>query len=99
MSLQSNYSILQQERGEIEKIIRQNQMLDSAYIDGNLYVSSNYYNYVVYLFVALFLVFLLIRVGFSGEQHGGSNVNSRKIPPFIFLFLSLIIILNAILKN
>lgn len=99
MSLQNNYNLLQQEQYKIEKVVRENQTLDSAYINGNLYVSSNYYNYVVYLFVALFLVFLLIRVGFSSGQYGGGNSNSRSISPFIFLLLALIIIINAILKN
>ena len=92
--LQNNYNILKQERNDIEKIIRQNETLDSAYINGNLYVSTNYYNYIVYFFVALFLGFLLIWVSTSHEQYGGSNIKFGKITPLIFIILGLIIILK-----
>jgi len=97
--LQKNYNKLQQERIEIERIIKENETLDSAYIDGNLYVSSNYYNYIVYLFVALFLLFLLIRLGVSNEQNGGSITLERNKSTFGILGLCVIIILNTIVKN
>lgn len=98
-NLQNEYNILNQERNEIEKVIKQNETLNSAYINGNLYVSSNYYNYIVYLFIALFLIFLLIHLNFSQDQYGGSKTKLYTLYPFIFIILGLIIIFNAIKKN
>ena len=97
--LQNNYMILQQERSEIERITRENNTLNSAYIDGNLYVSANYYNYIVYLFISIFLVFLFLRVSFTGQQNGGGGIaleNNKYIG--LIIVLSCIIILNAYLK-
>lgn len=96
--LNQNYNTLQQEREEIEKMIREYETLNSAYENGNINVTSNYYSYIIYLFITIFLVFMLLRVNLSGNQVGGRPPIS-KFSPLIFIFLGFVIILNAYLKN
>ncbi len=95
--LQNNYKTLEEERTQIAEIIRQYETLNSAYENGSINATSNYYNYIMYLLIAIFLVMLLLRYTTS-EQVGGSW-NFGKFTPFIFVVLGLIIIVNAILKN
>jgi len=97
--LQQNYNTLEQERIQIEEIIRQYETLNSAYENGNTNVTSNYYSYIMYLFVAIFLVLLLLRFGLTSEQRGGGNNNFSRSTPLIFGLLGFIIISNAILKT
>jgi hypothetical protein len=66
-ALKNNYQILSQERYHIDEMVRQFQTIDSAYHDGNLIVTSNYYNYIVLLFVVVFLIFLFMRFSLFGE--------------------------------
>ena len=95
--LQKNYNVLEQERMEIEQIIRQYETLNSAYENGSINATSNYYSYILYLIIAVFLVFLLFKFSLTSEQRGGGNLS--KISPFIFILLGFIIVINAILKN
>ena len=97
--LQQNYNTLEEERHQIEQIIRQYETLNSAYENGSINVTSNYYTYIMYLFIAIFLVFLLFKFGLTSEQRGGGNIHFGKISPFIFGILAFIIVLNAVLKN
>jgi len=71
--LQNNYTILNDERFKIEKMIREFQTLNSAYEDGNIHVTSNYYSYIALSLIVLLLVFLLIRFSLPGKQSGGGN--------------------------
>lgn len=96
--LENNYKTLEQERGQIEEIIRQYETLNSAYENENINVTSNYYTFIMYLFIVILLVLLLFKYGLSGEQVGG-GMSYSKFSPFIFGILGLIIIINAILKN
>ena len=95
--LQQNYNTLEEERREIEELIRQYETLNTAYENGNINVTSNYYWYILYVIIAIFLVFLLLKFNLTSEQRGGGNFT--KFSPFIYNFLLVFIILNAILKN
>jgi hypothetical protein len=95
--LQQNYNTLEQEREEIAEIIRQYETLNSAYENGNINVTSNYYSYILYLIIAIFLFFLLIKFNLTSQQRGGGN--STKINPLIFVFLGLVIVFNSMLNN
>lgn len=97
--LEQNYNTLEQERRDIEVMIREYETLNSAYENGNINLSSNYYRYIIYVFIVIFLIFLLLRFGLTGEQIGGGNHKFSQFSPFIFVLLGFIIVLNAILKN
>jgi hypothetical protein len=89
-ALQNNYLILSQERDQIDAMVRQFQTLNSAYTNGNLIVTSNYYSYIILLFVVMFLAFLLMQFSLFGEL---SNA-------YLFYgFILIVIILFAILYH
>lgn len=99
-ALQNNYQILSQERYHIDEMVRQFQTIDAAYNDGKLVVTSNYYNYIVLLFIVVFLIFLFMRFSLFGEQRGGgrgSNLSHNYL--FIFIILSVIILFNSFIKK
>jgi NADH:ubiquinone oxidoreductase subunit 3 (subunit A) len=98
--LNNNYQTLLQDRVQIDEMVRQFETINSAYQDGNINVTSNYYVYIVLLFVVLFLLFLLINYNLPGSQSGG-GVESlfKKNHILIFLLLGFIIILNPFIKK
>ena len=92
--LKNNYTTLEREREQIEVIIREYETLNSAYEDVNISVKSNYYVYIVYLLIAIFLFLLFTRITTTENQVGGGN---RNVSPLLLIFLSAVIILNAYL--
>lgn len=94
--LKSNYNMLEQEREEIVEMIRQYETLNSAYENGNINVTSNYYLFMVYLLVAIFFVLLFFRINLSTNQTGGGHV---KVSPLLLFFLAVVIIVNAYFKK
>ena len=98
----NNHNVLIDERLEIEKMVRQFQTLEAAYEDGNIIVNANYSNYVVLLFVVVFLVFLLMRFAFTTPQYyggGHKQMNASIIMPVAFGLFFLIIIVNAFITR
>jgi len=61
-SLNNNFYTLQQEKNQINEMIRQYETLNAAYNNGNIEVNSNYFNYVVLLLIVILLIFLLIKL-------------------------------------
>jgi lipopolysaccharide export LptBFGC system permease protein LptF len=100
-ALQNNYQVLSQERYHIDEMVREFQTIDAAYNDGTLVVTANYYNYIVLVFVVVFLIFLFMKFSLFGEQRGGggsgSNISNNSL--FIFIILSVIIIFNSFIKK
>lgn len=98
--LQNNYNTLVSERIEIEEIVREYETLNAAYENGNINVTSNYYNYIVYLFISIFLVLLLLRFTLTGQQIGGGASKYFSASSWLIILISIfVIILNAYLKN
>ena len=95
----NNKDVLMSDRDEIERMRRQYQTLNAAYEDGNIMVNANYLNYIVLLFVVVFLVFLLMKYAFTGPQYGGGNKLFRNVPnlliPITFVIFFVIILVNA----
>jgi DNA anti-recombination protein RmuC len=95
--LQQNYNILQEERKQIEQLIREYETLDSVQANGVIVLTSNYYLYIILLVIAFVLIFLLIKFSSLTEQSGGGN---NTFSPFIFwIILAFIIIFNSVYKN
>lgn len=94
--LNKNYQTLQQERVLIDDMILQYETLNSALENGNINVTSNYYNYIMYLIIAVLLIFLLMRINLNIEQRGGGISNNTNL---IYIFLIFVIIFNAYIKN
>lgn len=85
-AIEQNYTVLTQEKEEIEKMIRQFQTLNSAQENGDIKVTMYYYNYIFLLIIVVLLVFLFIKFTASSEQiGGGKSCNISKMIPVIFL--------------
>lgn len=98
--LSNNYQILEQERGEIDDIIRQYDTLNSALENGNINVTANYYKYITLFIIAIFLVFILLKYSVNNEQRGGSGhlkMSSNLL--LMFFLLSAVIIFNSYIKK
>jgi uncharacterized protein YukE len=73
-TMQQNYQVLEQERDQINEMVRQFQNLDGAMDDGEINVTMYYYNYVILSFIVIILVMLLIKYSLAGQtQRGGGN--------------------------
>ena len=98
--LHQNYNTLEEERSQIEEIIRQYETLNSAYENGNINVTSNYYSFVMYTLIAIFLIFFLLKFSLTGEQTGGGDKKHfSKSRLLIFVLLGFIIIFHANIKK
>ena len=67
-ALQQNYSVLTQDRGNIEQLVREFETLNSAQENGDIKTTMNYYNYIILLFIVILLLFLLLRFSVTSEQ-------------------------------
>ena len=97
--LEQNYNTLEQERIEIEKMIKEYHTLNTANDNGSINVTSNYYSYILYLIIAVFLVLLLLRFSVGGNSQMGGGSYNMKIYPLLFVMLAVIIIFNAYIKK
>jgi hypothetical protein len=99
--LNINYKMLSDERIQIEKMIREYETLNTAIDNGNIIVTSNYYNYIALFFIVILLIFLLLKFSFAGSQSGGGNNIDylHNVYKFLPLLLALFAILYFINKN
>ena len=72
-ALQQNYVVLTGDRDRIDLMIREFETLNEAQQNSDINVTMNYYNYIVLLFVAIFLVCLLLRFSVPSDQVGGGR--------------------------
>jgi lipopolysaccharide export LptBFGC system permease protein LptF len=72
-ALQQNYVVLTGDRDRIDLMIREFETLNEAQQNSDINVTMNYYNYIVLLFVAIFLVCLLLRFSVPSQQVGGGR--------------------------
>lgn len=97
-NIYNNYELLEKERNETQKIIRQDGLLTSIYKDTTIKLTSNYYNYMLYFLIVIFLLILLFNFIPSSQQIGGSN-NKKHSSILLYLFLMVLIIYNASIKK
>jgi hypothetical protein len=98
--LDNNYETLSYERTQIERMIREYETLNTAYENGNINVTSNYFTYISLLFIAILLIFLLLQFSFTETQRGGGNNNNLhnlyKLLPLGLSILSIYILSKTI---
>ena len=87
--LNSNYQTLTQERLDIDKMVRQYETLNAAYENGNINVTSNYYFYIVLLFVTIFLISLFMKFSFQSPDN---NSNFSLIPVVIVILICIFLV-------
>jgi heme A synthase len=94
-----NYQILLEERIHIDKMVRDFETLNAANENGQINVTSNYYNYIVLLFITILLIFLLIKFSVtSNDQRGGGN-NFTKEALFLFMIIVIFLGLSKLYNN
>lgn len=101
-ALQQNYSVLEQERSQIDEMIREYETLNSAYENGAIHVTSNYYVYLIYFIIVIALIAVLIKIGISGGNPSlmsGGGHGHIKVSPWLLFFLAIVILFNAYIKK
>jgi hypothetical protein len=98
--LQNNYETLTEERREIADMISQYETLNTAYENGSMNVTSNYYKYIVFLLIAIFLVILLLNFSSTDayQQRGGGKYFNLNTCMYL-VFLAVLIVFNASIKK
>jgi len=91
--LEQKYNSLNIEKEKIKQIKKEFETLNSANENSELLANSNYYSYVVLLFVTILLVFLLIKYSITGQQIGGGNNFNKEA---FFLFSLMLIALSLV---
>ena len=94
VNLEQIYVSLNEERNQLKRAF---ETLDSANENSQLAVTTNYYKFIVLLFVTVLLVFLLLKYSFTGQQIGGGNIFKREA--FFLFSLMLICLLCGITLN
>lgn len=88
-TLNYNYDILKNEKIEIEKMVRQFETLNSAYENGNINITSNYYTYILLLIFTIVLLFVLFNFSLPSQKGGSSKHKSNTVGNNIFQSLDL----------
>lgn len=94
VNLEQIYVSLNEEGNKMKRAF---ETLDSANENSQLAVTTNYYKFIVLLFVTVLLVFLLLKYSFTGQQIGGGNIFKREA--FFLFSLMLICLLCGITLN
>ena len=69
------------EKDKIAELMNDYQGLDEEQADGDLKLTSNYYSFILLLFLAIGIVIILYKVGFSS---GGENTPSVSSSPSLY---------------
>ena len=98
-ALQQNYLVLTGDRDRINIMVREFETLNEAQQNSDINVTMNYYNYIVLLFVAIFLVCLLLRFSVPSEQVGGGNRGGNSKYQWLAFFIGIYWGFYYIFKN
>lgn len=74
--LDNTYKILNEEKIQIEKMINQYKTLNSAYENGSINLTSNYYKYILFLLIAVMLIYYIFKYSIPNQQFGGKKIIS-----------------------
>jgi hypothetical protein len=98
-ALQQNYVVLTGYRDRIDVMIREFETLNEAQQNSDINATMSYYNYIVLLFVAIFLVVLLLRFSVPSEQGGGGNRGGNSKYQWLAFFIGIYWGFYYIFKN
>jgi len=98
-NLQQNYNLLNEERYRIEKFKKDFETLNSATENSQLVVTSNYYRYIVLMFISILLIFLLIKYSATGQQGGSIDSNFKREAFFLFCLMVIFLSISKIFNN
>lgn len=101
--LKNNYNNLIKERESIGELLKQYETLDSVENENNIKTTQNYYSYILLLILAITILILFYKIGFSQTiqtsqniQYGGElGINLYYV---IFAIIIIIILINYYMK-
>jgi hypothetical protein len=73
--IEQNYLYLKEDETKIEKMINEEEYLNSANENSQIMVQQNYYNFIIYFLITILLIFLFFRILFlnGSEQREGTK--------------------------
>lgn len=86
--LSKHYSALNKERNNIKNLLDKYDKIESGQDENIIRLNHNYYTYFLLFIVAGFLLFLLIKISYSGTQSIGNTYY------IIFILIVILIIIN-----
>ena len=67
-NLIDQYNNLVEERDKIQKMLNEYQTLDEQQVEGNIHISQNYYSFILLMFLAILVIFLLYKFSMPSAQ-------------------------------
>ena len=67
-NLINQYKGLVGERVKIQRMLNEYQTLDEQQVEGNIHISQNYYSFVLLMFLAILVIFLLYKFSIPSDQ-------------------------------
>lgn len=65
------------ERDKIQKMLNEYQTLDEQQVEGNIHITQNYYSFILLMFLALLVIFLLYKFSFTSAQSSTTFVQNE----------------------
>lgn len=87
--LRFNYSKLEEQRADILEQLQNIQTLDSKQVNGELYVTKNYYNYIILFIVVVICCIILSKIILNSVS--SQNIASFDIMDYKYVFMIIII--------
>ena len=75
-NLINQYKNLAEERYKIQRMLNEYQTLDEQQIEGNIYISQNYYSFILLMLLAILVIFLLYKFSFTSGQSSTTYVQN-----------------------
>lgn len=89
--MNNNIHRLSGNAAQIANMIRENTYLNTAASDSSINVTMYYYNFIILLVVALFLIVLLIKFGLAVNFQNGGGI--RNYNGYLFLLCIMVLFL------
>ena len=96
--LQQNFLNLTKQREKISKKLQDYEDLEKKEITGSLLVNSNYYSFILLLFLAILIIFLLFKFLYSSNEVTNVIQQGGKINNTGYFILAFIVILTITIK-
>ena len=75
-NLIDQYNNLVGEREKIQHMLNEYQTLDEQQVEGNIHISQNYYSFILLMFLAILVIFLLYKFSIPSDQSSTTIVQN-----------------------
>ena len=85
--LVNQYKKLALERVKIQKMLNEYQTLDEKHIEGNIYITQNYYSFILLMILVLLFVFLLYKFSIPSQSTSTIVQNGGQLGTSVYYFV------------